>query len=420
LLAVERPTTAPRFTLAGLLLTGVALGVTGLALVRSTPLLLAGAWNAPPVLATVHLATLGALSMGILAALGHVGPGILGIGLAHAWRHWGVLAALTLGTLVVPLAIGTWRPTWLLVGWSAVVVAFALVASDIVRPLVTSSRTNASARAVLLSGVFAGAALALGGLRTAIAAWDIPLSPAAIAEAHAVLGLVGFGTLLAMGVARQVLPAFLRVPTSGVAAAAAMLPMTAIGSAIAAASALAQWRPGRVLGALLLVMAAIAWMHFVWHAWWHRARPSDMPAHLMVASASMLPASGVVGALIVGAPLVGLRLGPQWVVAWGVLLLGGWLIGVIVAVAARLVPRLSAMRRRSAAGATRQVPRWQVALLAIGGWGWIGGCALLAIALVLRASRVAMLASAVVCAAAWVLALVHLRIGLRAATSASP
>jgi hypothetical protein len=358
--------------------------------------------------------------MGILAALGHVGPGILGIGLARAPRHWAALAFLTLASVIVPLALGTWHPEWLAVGWSAAAIAFGLVASDTWRPLGESSRTNASARAVRSSGLFAGVALALGGARTAIAAWGIPLSAAAVADAHAVLGLVGFGSLLAMGVARQVLPAFLRAPAGRVAAPSWMLPLTAFGAAMAAASALAQWWPGHAGGALLLLVAAGAWANFVWSAWRHRARPSDLPARLIVASATLLPVAALLGALLACAPLLGRRLAPQWVAAWGVLMLGGWLLGLIVAVATKLVPRLSAIRLRGATGAPRGLPRWPSLLLAAGGWGWIGGCVLLAFALVLQADRAATMASVIVCGAAWLLGAAHLRIGLRAVTSASP
>jgi hypothetical protein len=174
----------------------------------------ASRWS-PAVLAATHLLTLGVLTMAIGGALLQLLPVVAGAAIPYAalsarmihaplsigalllagafWRSAPLLFALALAPLVLALA-------WLLLACGAALWRAAPAAAA---PMVLAVRAGLAALAPTLA---AGAAMA------AALAWPRPMAPPALADLHAMWGLLGWVGLLLIGVAWQVIPMFQVTP----------------------------------------------------------------------------------------------------------------------------------------------------------------------------------------------------------------
>jgi hypothetical protein len=317
-----------------------------------------------------------------------------------------------LAAVLVPLGTWRWQPRTITTGWSFACVAFAIVALDLAPQLVARRASGPAVVAVLASGLHAGLTLLLGGVRSSIALSWLSLSPSGVAQAHAVLGVIGFGSVLAVGIALHVLPAFLRVSVAGIRPTPRIIPLSVIGVCVLATGQLFGVHLVAVVGTALLDIAAVEWGVFVLCAVRRAGSPVDVLGQQIAVSAAALPIAAMVGSAIV------FRVdSARWVSVFGVLLIGVWMCGLIMAVSGRLVPRLAALhaRRRDRASVTDAT-----VALAVGGGGVLGGFIVLAGAIAISSPSAARLAAIAITSGATVLLLHHLRAAVRPGASASP
>ena len=170
--------------------------------------------------------------------------------------------------------------------------------------------------------------------------WMVPRE--ALVAAHVQLAAVGFGTLLVMGIGSRLLPMFLLSRTAPEWPRRWSAPLTGTGVLLQATG----WLGG--VSALVVLGGALAGTGvalFLWQAalWFrHRARPQlDPSLRQVVAALTLLGAALLagVGALVTGRP--------QFVAAYGLLLIVGWLGVLVAAIYARIVPFLTWMHRYS-------------------------------------------------------------------------
>jgi hypothetical protein len=164
---------------------------------------------------------------------------------------------------------------------------------------------------------------------------------------------------------------------------------------------LGSWPLIAFFGAMVMIGAAAMWGLFLVRAIHRAASPMDVLAQQITTSALALP----VAAALAGAALIaragGHPLPARITAVVGLLLLGVWLCGLIVAVSGRLIPRLAAMQARR----RQQTPVQENGhVLAIGGWGVIGGLLLLTLATAAAQPALARMASVVMTGGSLVLA----------------
>jgi uncharacterized protein YjeT (DUF2065 family) len=181
--------------------------------------------------------------------------------------------------------------------------------------------------------------------------------------AHALLGAVGFGTLMIVGVGSRMLPTFLMgpgddtrllravrwlVPTS----LAAFVAGAASHATITRANAMVPFVILRVAGLGLVVAGALVlWLLGRWYR--RRGRPLDAALKQIATAVFALSGAWLVG--------VNLLLGrPYRIVPWAVLLLLlvlGWLVPMVLGVMAKILPHLAYRQARAFPGfAARGTP----------------------------------------------------------------
>ena len=319
----------------------LAAGSVGLVLV--SPELAAGNFFSPRVFAVTHAFTLGVLFSAIVGALHQFIPVVLGVPIRHPrvaiWAFWLSQA----GTGLLVYGLWNWRPSWQAVAW---LVLFASVgaASWTVLPArrrATQNRVVGGFVSLGHSALGVAMLIALARIGQGLGWWQVPRNGLLVAHLH--LGLVGFGSMTAVGMASKMLPAFLksaadpepsRLHRIGWLAAAGLL--------LLATGSLANLSPAIVSGgAITLIAVGLHLMVLV--GYWRRR-----------SIAKLDPALGFIGWGIlwyaVAAALGGVILlrrpsgGGVWI-AYALAGILGWLIHLIVGVLHRIGPRLLANLR---------------------------------------------------------------------------
>ena len=337
-----------------------------------------------PVLAALHMITLGTLAMAAMGASIQLLPVATRRPLGPVWAIRLMFGLYAPGVAVFVAGLGLAIPGAQHLGGMLVVAGLTifaiLVAGNLRRvddlPGVTRHTWMALASLALLAGL--GLALVVDFTRGFLP------DHAAIAATHAILAGYGFMGMLALGFSTILIPMFVlgaAVPdrlaersalASGTALAVAAAG-TALGMGVVAAA-------GAVLGLVAVGLHAHAMSASIKSRMKKRFEPLFRPIWIALV---LLPAGLLVGlALALGAPA------DPWATLWGFLLIFGWLLSFVTALLQRIMPFLASMHSSALGGKpallSRLAPKPPVdvhlachatALILItaallGGWAW--------------------------------------------------
>ena len=388
------------------------LGVGSACLVSVAPTLARGAWLTPEAAAVAHCFTLGWLVTSAYGALYQLGPVAMGIEARSVRAGFATLALHTAGSALVVAGLGGWLPRFMGAGWSLVALALAIWSWNVGTRLGTTPRAPRIGYTVLAAFGMLWLGLLVAGARigNVLGWWMVPRE--ALVAAHVQLAAVGFGTLLVMGIGNRLLPMFLLSRTAPEWLMRWTAPLTGGGVLLQSAG----WLTG--VSALVVAGGALAGSGvalFLWQAalWFrHRARPQlDPSLRQVVAALALLGAALVAG---IGTLATGR---PQFVAAYGLLLIVGWLGVLVAAIYSRIVPFLTWMHRYSPRVGEKGLPkvgdlvpmRW----VRMASGAWIGGIATLAVAVSVGAPLAASAGAALFALGSLVSLVLYARLALR-------
>ncbi|MFL5507601.1 MAG: hypothetical protein ACJ8AU_12035, partial [Gemmatimonadales bacterium] len=328
------------------------LGVGSACLVSVAPTLARGAWLTPEAAAVAHCFTLGWLVTSAYGALYQLGPVAMGIEARSVRAGFATLALHTAGSALVVAGLGGWLPRFMSAGWSLVALALAIWSWNVGTRLGTTPRAPRIGYTVLAAFGMLWLGLLVAGARigNVLGWWMVPRE--ALVAAHVQLAAVGFGTLLVMGIGNRLLPMFLLSRTAPEWLMRWTAPLTGGGVLLQSAG----WLAG--VSALVVAGGALAGSGvalFLWQAalWFrHRARPQLDPSLRQVVAALAL----LGGALVAGIGTLATGR-PQFVAAYGLLLIVGWLGVLVAAIYSRIVPFLTWMHRYSPRVGEKGLPK---------------------------------------------------------------
>ena len=286
-----------------------------------------------PVFASLHLLTLGVLSMTAIGATLQLLPVATRQPVRALWAVKLLWWTLVPGIVAFTTAAAAYRPD--LMGPGALLVAAALFVYSVL--LLKNLLAARGMRVVVMHGWAALACLlALAATGIALVArfeHGLALDHAAFRSAHLVLAAYGFMGLLAAGLSGFLLPMLALAPPPS-----ARLSSTVLGAAIAAiALGSSGWTQA---GAILGCAAALAHVISMERSLRARLRPPLGPGFVLIrVSWACLIASLAVAALgFPGGPLL-----------FGLLLVPGWLLTFLLGVLQRIVPFLASVHASTTA-----------------------------------------------------------------------
>jgi hypothetical protein len=336
-----RPSGPPPFDLTGghFALSLLAFGIGSLLLPFTAPELAMGDPFAPRTLALVHLFALGMLGSAVTGALHQFYPMALGVPLRSV--RVGRLGLLAWGLGLAALITGLWRwaPALMAVGWVLIVAAVGCVSWNLL-PARRRTQVPDGKRigAYVTAGHSAlGIVLAIAALRIGSALGWWGGDRLSLLAVHFHMGVVGFGTLTAIGVGSRMLPMFLLTGPSPSQPLRVIGPAIVAGLLVQGAGILGGWTVATLLGSGILLAAALVTSLLLVRWWTQRHRPLEGGLELLpTATLWLLVAAGLGSALLFGAP----RSFRLWE-AYAAVALLGWLVHLVLAVLLRIVPHLS-------------------------------------------------------------------------------
>lgn len=306
-------------------------------LVWLAPRLAAGRIFDPPVLALVHMLTLGVLASAVFGALNQFVPGGLGVPLrsvrvAHA-GFW----LLQAGVVLLVSGLWSWRGALQGLGWLLVFGAVGAVSYNTLR----ARRQSVHWKLVGLyltvahSALGAGMFVALARIGETLGWWRV--DRVLLIAAHAMLGIAGFGTLSAVGVGSRMLPSFLLGPGDDRVALERLLWLSVTALLVFCGGALAG--NGTVMrgGGALLVCTGVLVVRLGLRWFGRRHRAVDAPLAQVAVSFAALALATAGGAWLVAGHAYDFA---RWSAVL-VLLLAGWLVVMVVGVMAKILTHLS-------------------------------------------------------------------------------
>lgn len=306
-------------------------------LVWLAPRLAAGRIFDPPVLAVVHMLTLGVLASAVFGALNQFVPGGLGVPLRSVrvarWGFW----LLQGGVVLLTGGLWAWRGSLQGLGWLLVFAAVGAVSYNTLR----ARRQSVHGKQVGLfltvahSALGAGMFVALARIGETLGWWQV--DRLSLLAAHALLGAVGFGTLSAVGVASRMLPTFLLGPGNDVRVLHWQLWTTVLGLCVFVGGALAHVGVVMRLGGVVIAAGGVFALQL--GVRWYRRRQRTIDAslaHVVVCYVALATAIGLGLWLVVGEAYDFAR----WSALF-VLLLAGWLVTMVIGVMAKIFTHLS-------------------------------------------------------------------------------
>ncbi|HEU5049106.1 MAG TPA: hypothetical protein VFU00_02215 [Gemmatimonadales bacterium] len=394
-------TTPPPFRLPGIHFLGAVgwLALGGVGLVAVAPLLAAGQFLAPRVIAVTHLFTLGVITGSIFGALYQFYPMSLGaaarsirLGVAGAWLfHLGV-AALVGG-------LWFWKPALQVAAWGILFVVIGIVAWNLLphRRRMEPGPARTTASHVSAAHILFGLAFFLAGARIGESAGWWSLDRLGTIAAHFHLAAFGFAGLTAVGVGSRMLPMFM------VAAQAPKWPVRYIGPLgfagllLLATGSMFAVAPLRWLGTLLALVAGGLFLRLVAGYFQFRMIRRLEPAFAHVAAGFLFLALGIVAGVI---QLATPGVSPRGWTAYAELVLLGWLVVFITGIWYRLLAflvwlhfygREGATRVRTAAEIVHRPTAWVAFVLLVTGVAGVVAGSATGNAVVARAGAIAFL-----------------------------
>ena len=316
-------------------------GSVGLVLI--SPELAAGNLYSPRVFAVTHAFTLGVLFSAIVGALHQFIPVVLGVPIRHPrvaiWAFW----LSQTGTALLVYGLWNWRPSWQAVAW-LVLLASVGAASWTVLPArrrATQNRIVGGFVSLGHSALGVAMLIALARIGQGLGWWQVPRN--GLLAAHLHLGMVGFGSMTAVGMASKMLPAFLKSTADPYPSRLYRIGwIAATGLLLLATGSLASHSPLIVSGGAFTLLAVGLHLMVLVGYWRRRSLTMLDPALGFIGWAILwyAMAAALGGFLLLRRPLSG----GIWI-AYALAGILGWLIHLIVGVLHRIGPRLLANLR---------------------------------------------------------------------------
>ncbi len=291
----------------------------------------------PAVLALVHMVVLGVLASAIFGALLQFVPGGLEVPLKSV--RLGHVGFWLLQSGTVALVAGFWlgRPWLQLLAWTLIFGAVGAVSVNVL----PARRRSIHGKLVGLyisvahSALGFGMAIALARIGEALGWWRFDRLGAI--AAHLGLGLLGFGTLTAVGVGSRMVPTFLLAHGDDRRRLHLILALASAGLLVFPIGALGGWSAVTRIGAGLLGGSVVAILELAWRWFARRNRRLD-PSLRHVAAAFV----GLAATLAWGLALA--VTDPHDLPRWGAFVAAavlGWLVMLVIGVMAKIVSHLS-------------------------------------------------------------------------------
>ena len=177
------------------------------------PDLFASRWS-PATLATVHLLTLGFMTMVMVGAMMQILPVLVGAPVAAPKRVAAIVhPALVLGTLLFAGGFLLTQPLLLRIAISLLGLGLAVFIAAMVHAFFRIRTPNPTVVAIWLATAAFGVTLLFGLMLGASHSWGTALPSTALRDLHPAWGLMGWTGLLVAGVAYQVVPMFQVTPS---------------------------------------------------------------------------------------------------------------------------------------------------------------------------------------------------------------
>lgn len=238
--------------------------LAGLMLMIEGPALLVSRWS-PATVALVHVFTLGVLGNAMFGSLLQFLPAAAGVRVRGGSRE----AAWLHGTLnfgAIALVAGLWWPSAPVcgVGAAALGLAFLLLVSATLPGVLAKARKSLLHAGIGLALVSGLATAVLGLVLVGAMAGRVAIPVPRWTDVHAATGLLGWGLVLVVAVARVVMPMFQGAPAAPAVAQAGWLASVALGLPLAGLAWLNAGVGGPlralVVGAVLSLACAGLWL----------------------------------------------------------------------------------------------------------------------------------------------------------------
>lgn len=167
----------------------------------------------PATLATVHLLTLGFMTMVMAGAMIQILPVLAGAPIPRPRMVASIVhLALLVGTLMLAAGFLFGQPLWLKIGIPILGVGLTVFLAATLLILSRTPNPNATTFSIALAAGALGVTLILGLTLGASRAWGIALPSVSLSDLHPAWGLIGWTGLLVAGVAYQIVPMFQITP----------------------------------------------------------------------------------------------------------------------------------------------------------------------------------------------------------------
>ena len=291
----------------------------------------------PAVLALVHITVLGVIASAVFGALLQFVPGGLEVPLKSVRLGHAGFWLLQAGTVALVAGFWWWLGWLQFLGWILIFGAVGAVSINVLpaRRRSIHGKLVGLYLSVAHSALGAGMAIALGRIGETLGWWRFDRLGAL--AAHLVLGVVGFGTLTAVGVGSRMVPTFLLAHGDDRRRLHLILALATAGVIVFPVGALGGWGAVTRAGAALLGASVVAILELGWR-WFARGNRRLDPSLRHVAMAFIgLGVTLVWGLALAVTDAYDLR---RWgaLVAAGVL---GWLVMLVIGVMAKILSHLS-------------------------------------------------------------------------------
>ncbi|CDK97488.1 conserved protein of unknown function [Magnetospirillum gryphiswaldense MSR-1 v2] len=299
-----------------------------------------------PVLAALHLITLGVLAMTAMGAAYQMLPVATRRQLGPAWAcslSWWLFAP-GVAVLSFGLADGV---LWALHGGASLAIGgLALFGGLVARNLMRVSDLPAVTGPVWVALASLLAVLVLAGLLIVDVGQGFLPDRASLAAAHGVLAGYGFMGMLVMGFSAVLVPMFVLAPAIPDAQAKPVVMVAAMALAAGAGGAVLGWAWLAGLAALVGLVAALLYLRLQRRVLAARMRKRLEPFfRLLKGGWVMLPLSLLAAAILALGPWPHVS-GP----VWGLLLVVGWLLSFATGILQRIMPFLASMHSAARGG----------------------------------------------------------------------
>lgn len=315
--------------------------------------------NAPHTVAVTHAVAVGWASTTVMGASYQLVQAVLGGRLGSYWAARAQATLHLLATLVFIISVYQWDTMLMAISGSVLAAAFLVYAVLALAALKGTTRGSPVRYGMLLGVVSLLATFGMGltWVLTLYWAW-FPITLGMLSS-HAHLGLVGWLGLTILGVSEQLVPMFSL--TSRPASRMPKLAITLSALGLAVFFSVIAHDPGpwiRVLSAVLLVPGPALWAWDILRGFRVRSRRKlDIHGRATLVAIASLAAAAIVGmGAAIGTPFTSDEEPARWLLAYGALLLGGFMGSMLVGNSLKIVPFMVWLHRYRTTAGRRPVP----------------------------------------------------------------